>query len=103
MLVDGQWGPKRMQNEQIVKELSNLRMKHEARRERELANCLFSLGVIGWAEPKATSPQRRRAASTNSLFSLSQEKQSFLCGRRSEASKEMELPWRVSERVGRSQ
>ena len=50
------------------------------RRERELANCLFSLGVIGWAEPKATSPQRRRAASTNSLFSLQQLNNSLFCG-----------------------
>ena len=31
-------GPKRMQNEQIVKEMSNLRMKHEARRTTSSTN-----------------------------------------------------------------
>jgi hypothetical protein len=60
-----------MQNEQIVKELSNLRMKHEARSREQAAQLNSLLVGLDWGPgPKATSQKRRQAGCTNQSIQI---------------------------------
>ena len=55
---------------------------------------VFGLLVMSAERHRQLAKKRDKPNRTNPLSLLAKNSNSFLCGRRSEASKEMELPWR---------
>ena len=67
-------GPSVCRNDQIVKEMSNLRMKHEARRKNRLAIACFLCGLLAGRSPRQLAlKEDERPAPTHSLSSTAQQ------------------------------